>query len=49
MGEIDGVVLVEKRVFRDLSSPAFTDEERERVLDDLDTIEKRAKEQLDDS
>jgi len=39
MGEIDAVVLVEKWVFRDLSSSTFTDEERERVLDDLDEME----------
>lgn len=39
MGEIDDVVLVEEWVFRDLSASLFTDDERERVLDDLDQME----------
>lgn len=39
MGEIEAVELVEKWVFQDLSASTFSDDERKRVLDDLDELE----------
>jgi len=39
MGDIERVELVDRWVFDDLSSSAFSDEERERALDDIDTLE----------
>ncbi|ATW88295.1 hypothetical protein halTADL_1532 [Halohasta litchfieldiae] len=41
MGEIENVELVEKWVFRDLSSSAFSTDEKRRVLDDLDEMEEK--------
>jgi hypothetical protein len=38
MMEIESVELVEKWVFEDLSSSAFSDEEAARVLDDIDEM-----------
>jgi len=39
MGDIDSVELVEKWVSADLSSATFSQEEQERVLDDIDELE----------
>jgi hypothetical protein len=38
MGDIESIELVDRWVFDDLSSSAFSDEERKRVLDDIDTL-----------
>jgi hypothetical protein len=39
MGDIDSVELVEKWVSADLSSATFSQEEQDRVLDDIDELE----------
>ena len=39
MGDIESVKLVEKWVFADLSSSTFSEQEQERILDDIDELE----------
>jgi mRNA-degrading endonuclease RelE of RelBE toxin-antitoxin system len=41
MAEIDSVELVERWVFADLSSSAFSEEEKREALDDLDELEEQ--------